>query len=111
MVKKLANPIQQVLEAERAAEAEIAAAQAAAEAAVTEARQQAPIILQRNENRTQRAVERYEKQQSKLRKLQSHALRQKLAAKLAGEQALLDAHFDQVVAGIFKDLWPQADPS
>ncbi len=111
MVKKLANPIQQVLEAERAAEAEIAAAREAAETAVTEARKQAPIILHRNETRTQRAVERYEKQQSKLLKTKTHTLRQESEANLADEQTLLDEHFDQIVEEIFNDVWPQDDPS
>lgn len=111
MVKKLENPIQQVLKAERAAEAEIAAAREAAEKAITEARKQAPTILHRNETRTQRAVERYAKQQAKLLKTKTHALRQESEAKLADEQTLLDQHFDQIVEQIFKDIWPQDDPS
>ena len=111
MVKKLANPIQQVLEAERAAEAEIAAARAAAEAAVTEARQQAPIILRRNETRTQCAVTRYEKQHSELLKTKTHALRQESEAKLAEEQARLDEQFDRIVEEIFNDVWPHGDAS
>lgn len=111
MVKKLINPIQQVLEAERAAEAEIAAARAAAEAAVTEARRQAPVVLHRNEARTQRAVKRYEEQQSKLLKKKTHALRQVSAANLADEQALLDQQFSRVVDEIFNDVWPSDDQS
>lgn len=111
MVKQLENPIQQVLEAERAAEARIAAARAEAEAAVTEARKQAPIISNRNEIRTQRAVERYEKQQTYLLKTKSHALRRDSEAKLAAEQTLLNEHFDQVVEELFNDIWPQDDSS
>ncbi len=111
MVKKLANPIQQVLAAERAAQAEIAAAREAAEAAVTEARKQAPVILHRNETRTQRAVKRYAQQQSKLLKTNADALRQESEAKLAGEQTLVDEHFDRIVAEIFNDFWPQDDSS
>ncbi len=109
-VKTLENPIQQVLEAERAAEAEVAAAREAAEAAVTEARKQAPFILHRNEIRTQRAVERYEKQQSKLLTTKTRALRQQSEAKLAGEQTLLDGHFDQIVEELFRDTWPPDEP-
>ncbi len=109
MVKKLENPIQQVLEAERAAEAQIATARQEAETAVTEARKQAPSILRRNETRTQRAVERYAEQQSHLLETKAQALRQKAEDKLGDEQVLLDEHFDQIVEEIFNDVWPQHD--
>jgi vacuolar-type H+-ATPase subunit H len=110
MMKKLENPIQQVLAAERAAEAEIAAAREAAEAAVTAARKRVPTIVHSNETRTQRAVERYEKQQSKMLKTKTRALRQESEAKLTDEQTLLDEHFDHIVEEIFNDVWPQDDP-
>ncbi len=107
LMKELVNPIQQVLAAERAAEAEIDAARGAAELAVTAARKQIPALLHRNESRTQRAVERYEKEQVTQLKSETRALRAQAEAKLAAEQALLEENFDAIVAQLFADVWPQ----
>ncbi len=101
------NPIQQVLAAERAAEEAIEAARGEAETAVSEYRRSVPHTLRRNEARTQRAVERYERKQAQRRAAAAGALRAQVAAELAQEKVLLEEEFAHIVDDIFNEFWPR----
>jgi len=102
----VSNPIQEVLEAERDANEHIKAAQLAADAAIADARRQAKAIVARNELRTQRNVERCERNCRSQLDAEAEALRRIADGELTDYKALVDEQFDSIVEETFRQAWP-----
>lgn len=102
----MTHPIQRVLEAERDAAHDIEAARSRGEEAVAAARRQAQAILARNETRTRRAVEAFER--SSERATHAETLELRSAARKASlcHQGAVDARLDELVEESFRAYWP-----
>ena len=103
------NPIQQVLEAERAAKKQIDAARHQVASAIAAARRQAKAILSRNEARTQRVIERFEQQENKLLEAEAEKLRHASKRELDEYKTKLTNGFKQIIDETFKEFWPELD--
>lgn len=102
----MANPIQAVLEAERAAREQITRARQEADAALGAARREAKQLLQRNERRTQQTLARYEKRQKKLTEIEADSLRVEADAGLEQARKRVDAVYEALVDETFVAFWP-----
>ena len=102
----MTHPIQQVLEAERDAAADIEAARSRAEEAVAAARRQAQAILARNEARTRHAVEAFERVSERATQVEAQGLRSAAREASLRHQAAVEARLDDLVDETFRDYWP-----
>ena len=100
------NPIQTVLEAERAAREQIDLARQDADAAVGAARRQAKQLLQRNEGRTQQALAAYEARVTEVTETEADSLRAEATAELKQAEERVDALFEELVDETFTAFWP-----
>jgi vacuolar-type H+-ATPase subunit H len=102
----MTHPIQQVLEAERDAAGDIEAARRDAEQAVAAARRAAQATLARNETRTQRAVETYERQSDLKTRAEAQRLRSAAREVLSARRAAVEQRMDDLVEATFRAFWP-----
>ena len=100
------NPIQQVLQAERAAQERIEQARRDAENVVSAARRRAKDILERNDDRTKRVLTAYEQRWNAELERKSEDLKRAAVRELEASKNNVDHHFDQIVAATFEESWP-----
>lgn len=102
------NPIQQVLAAEQDASREILEARAAAERSVSAARRSAKGLLDKTEQRLNRATARFEQHARRAREVQAAETRRLAERDMQSRFEQIDSRLAKIVATAFESNWPSA---
>ena len=100
------NPIQQVLDAEQAAQDQIEHARLTAEESIARAQRMARVITERSEARTHRAIVAFEQRQTRAVTDEIHSLRKQRRTELRHHTSRIDAGLDDLADEVVDQFWP-----
>lgn len=101
------NPIQQVLQAEREADAEVENARKAADQSVAAARRWAQEWTKRAEARLQSAATRYSSSAKAQRLREAQLLQQEMRSEINRRRALAESQLQSLVEEVYAQRWPE----
>lgn len=105
--RKVSNPIEQVLQAERRASEAVRDASARAESSLAEARRRGKALLTTTEERLHRATTRFEQRARAAREAQAADTEREVRAEIERRRATVDRHLAEFIAEAIEGYWPR----